>query len=131
MKIFRLAWMDYEDYSSWLFSHEYKTEEQFKEDVEILLKKYGDEYLDGEDSWASSNRWIKLVSDKLPELGYTVVEPLDWSFFGGFILNHDGRMDNQDEEWEKIVGRELMEKAKLHNRNIEDELNGYIKNRNK
>lgn len=115
MKLFELYWIWYEEHSYWLFTHPNKTKKQFEADVKMLLREYGNDYLKEEDSWAGARGWIELIAEKLPVIGYTKIEPESTGFFGGYIL----RKDDDGKEWEKIVGKELMEKAIKHNKKVE------------
>ena len=126
MKLFELSWKDYDCLSYWLFLHENKTQEEFDKDVRFLLKKYGDEYIDGELGWVSASSWMEYISDKFEELGYKNVEPITWSFFGASLINHDGEMSSEDIKWGEIVGNDLIKRAKEFNENVKDELDGNI-----
>ena len=53
------------------------------------------------------------------ELGYTKVEPMGWSFFGGYIL---GRDDERLENWKNIVGDSLTDLAVQRNEDMEREM---------
>ena len=117
--IFRLAWYDYEESESWLFTHPTQTEGGFKEDVEFLLKKHGYAYIAQEDGWVSVLGWIEFIASKMGELGYTKVEPMGWSFFGGYIL---GRDDERLENWKNIVGDSLTDLAVQRNEDMEREM---------
>lgn len=117
--IFRLAWYDYEESAYWLFTHPTQTEGGFKEDVEFLLKKYGEAYINQEDGWVSSFGWIEFIVGKMGELGYTEVKPMRWSFFGGYIL---GRDDEDLKEWKNKVGDSLADLAVQKNEDMEREM---------
>jgi hypothetical protein len=110
-KIFELSWINYEDRLSFLYFHENKTKEQFNEDVKILIIKYGEEYLNQEEVWAGVDRWIKFISAKLPELGYTLISPQRTVFGGSEII------DVEDTEWCSVVGPDLFDKAIEWNEN--------------
>ena len=92
----------------------------------FFLKKYGDEYIDGEPGWVSASSWMEYISDKFEELGYKNVEPITWSFFGASLINHDGEMSSEDIKWGEIVGADLINRAKEFNENVKDELDGNI-----
>jgi len=126
MNLFELSWNDYEGASYWLFFHENKTQEDFDKDVHFLLKKYGNEYMDSESGWVSAYYWIGYISNKFEELGYKKVEPIRWSFFGASLINHEGKMSSQDIKWGKIVGVDLINRAKEFNENVQDELDGNL-----
>lgn len=118
--LFNLQWCWYEDKNDYLFIHDNKTKEQFKQDVNEMLIKYGKEYLDQEESWAGANKWIDYISKKLPELGYQTVEPITSSFFGAYIITE--RHSSDDKEWGEIVGEELLQHAIEHNETFEKEM---------
>ena len=119
MKLFELSWSDYEMYYYYLFTHKNKTEEEFKEDVKFLLRKYGYDYLKSEDSWAGASDWIKFISPKMSELGYSPIEPIRCGFEGAYIIKKN-RPDTI--EWGGVVGEELLYKAILHNHNLQKRL---------
>ena len=116
MKVFKLVWSDWDEGSYYLYTHPDKTQKAFEKDVKSLLVKYGNEYLESEDSWAGAHKWICFISDKLPELGYQPVETVNVFFDGGQILK---RRDRESTRWKKTVGKELMQKAIEHNDEIE------------
>ena len=111
MNLFKLEWCDYDMNDEYLFTHDNKTEQEFKEDVQFLLVKYGNEYIEQERGWVGANYWIKYVAPKLVELGYKEVKPIEWSFFGGSILSSENIIRNDDLKWKEIVGKELFSKA--------------------
>lgn len=119
MKIFELAWTWYEDYCPYLFAHESKTKEEFDLDVEAILIKYGNEYINQETSWVGAHSWIEYIVNKIPELGYTIIKPERFSIFGAFIIDGD---EDDDIAFGKIVGDELLRKAIEHNKNLRDEM---------
>lgn len=113
MKLFKLEWYWYEETIYWLYVHPTKTDEEFDADVKNLLITYGDEYIkSGAISWIMVNEWIAFISDKLQVLGYEMVYPHTWNFFGGFILNKD------DTDWKGVVGDRLFNKAVAINEEI-------------
>jgi hypothetical protein len=124
MNLFELNWCWYEDYRFYLFTHDNKTEEQFKEDVRFLLRKYGKDYLetarheDG-DMLVGASDWIDFISTKMPELGYSPIDPIRESFFGSYII--DGERDD-DENWREVVGDELADLAIEHNKKVRKEM---------
>lgn len=117
MQIFELNWSWYEDYTPYLFSHPDKTHEQFQADVYSLFVKYGDEYLGQEMFFASAESWTEYVADKLPELGYEYIRPMQVSVFGAFIINGDCE---DDVKFGKIIGDDLYKKAIEHNRKVDE-----------
>ena len=124
-QLFELSWSWYEDYSYYLFTHSNKTQEQFRKDVKTLLRKYGDAYLKQEKSWAGANDWIRYISGKMPELGYVPVSPVVKGFFGAYII--DGGKSDEDKEWGKIVGKDLLNKAVEHNKKLRVKMDKHVK----
>ena len=124
--IFNLRWAWYEEQADYLFFHENKTEKQFKEDVIFLLRFYGEDYINQEDGWCSALSWITFISEKLEAMGYEKVEPITWSYFGGYILEKE-----DDDEWREIVGDRLFNLAIKKNEAVEQELDEERKKRNK
>ena len=125
-KIFNLKWCWYEEQADYLFFHENKTEKQFKEDVIFLLRRYGEDYINKEKGWCSAMSWIDFISEKLETIGYIKVEPITWSYFGGYILD-----EGEDDEWREIVGDRLFNLAIEKNKDSERELDEERKKRNK
>jgi hypothetical protein len=112
MKLFELAWIWYEEYCPYLFIHPDKTEEQFNADVKDAFKKFGDDYLKQEDSWAGAERWTAYVASRLHEYGYTEVLPIRVSCCGR-------KCDSDDRTFaEKFIGEDLFKKAIEHNKKI-------------
>ena len=117
--LFELGWGWYEDWSYHLFIHFGKTQEQFKEDVKLLLVKYGKDYLKSETSWAGANGWVDFIADKMPELGYQPIKPISESFFGAYIIKGN---EDDDKRWGEVVGEELLQEAILHNNKVREEM---------
>lgn len=117
MNIFELHWGDYDESQSWLFSHEIKTEEEFKEDVNKLLIERGEDYLQQEESWSNAQRWIEYVSNCLGELGYQKVKTSKYSFLGSSMLGCSDE-DAVEAEWMRVVGEDLYIKAIEHNKKV-------------
>jgi len=118
--IFELAWTWNEDYIPYLFSHETKTKEDFRNDVKYLMRKYGKEYIEQEFSWVGASWWIEFIAKKMPELGYTHVYPEAMSVFGAFIIENINNKD--DKEFGEIIGEELLQEAIKHNNKIKKKL---------
>jgi len=118
-KFFNLNWSWYEESHDYLFYHPNKTESEFKKDVKKLFKKYGEEYLKYEESWAGAAEWTFFISDKLPELGYERVLPINFGHFGSYIIKGE---EEEDEEFEKLIGKKLMKKAIKKNKDVEYKL---------
>jgi len=122
--LFKIVWSWYDEDCTYLYTHDNKTESEFKEDVKMLLKKYGNEYLENEESWAGADKWIDFVAGKINELGYNMPKPAIFSFSGGYIFKDAKRDPDEDgieeKKWAEIVGQDLMDAALLHNKKIED-----------
>jgi hypothetical protein len=118
MKLFELGWTWHEESTSYLFIHPHKTDEEFKEDIHFLLRKYGNEYIENEECYVSADNWITYIVDKMSELGYEKVETTWWKHFGSFVINGES---DEDEKWRKIVGDELMDIAITRNKKINDD----------
>ena len=138
MNLFAVNWCWYEESWDFLFIHENKSEEEFKQDIEKHIKDVGQEYLDQEDSWVGANGWIEYAADTFHRLGYKKVEPIRWSHFGGYILKQNDEMMEKFPEdykltseyketisWQNIVGEELMVQALAKNKEIDNKL--YVK----
>lgn len=122
--LFEIVWSWHDEDNTYLYTHDNKTDSEFQEDVKMLLRKYGKEYLETEESWAGANKWIEFVSGKMHELGYNYAKPAQFSFFGGYIFK-DKKIDPdedgiEEKKWAEIVGQDLMDAALLHNQKIED-----------
>lgn len=120
-KLFELNWGWHEDWESYLFIHYDKTQKQFKKDVSMLLVKYGNEYLESEDSFAGASSWISFIADKMPELGYQPIQPINVGFCGSYIIEGD---EEDVRGWGKVVGEDLLQKAIEHNIKVRDRLLG-------
>lgn len=116
-EFFELYWSWYEDYEPTVYYHPNKTPDQFDKDVKHMLFKYGQAYLDSEESWAGCNGWIDFIRDKMPELGYRKISPHSFGYFGGYILK-----ENEDDGFIEKVGLDLFNKAIDHNNKIEKEI---------
>ena len=83
-----------------------------------MLRKYGKEYLESEESYAGANNWIGFIANKMHELGYKKVETINVNFWGAFII--DDVNDDEDKEWGKVVGKKLLLEAINHNKIIKN-----------
>jgi len=125
MNFFELSWSWYEDYQPYIFYHKNKTKKDFNKDVKNLFRKYGDEYIESEESWIGAPVWVGFIADKLPELGYKRVNQQipGFNVFGAYIIDGD---DSEDEEFSKIIGKRLYKKVikrnKERNKEIRKEL---------
>lgn len=118
MKYFRITWSWYEEVEYYIFAHQTKTQKEFLSDWNNLLISKGEEYLQQEKSWAGANGWIDYCQKYMEDLGYERIEFIDWNFFGGYILDK-----KSTDNFEKIVGESLVEKAIQHNLKIEENIN--------
>jgi hypothetical protein len=114
MKLFEFAWTWYEDYVPYLFYHKKKTHAEFREDMRAMMIKYGPAYIKQERSWVGAPGWMEFVVGHLSEIGYERVVPESYNIRGAYII--EGRKDNDD--FDKVVGEELMTLACAHNRKI-------------
>ena len=120
MKIYELYWSWYEDYIHFTFCHpENKSEEEFKADVDSLMIKYGEDYLESEESWAGANGWVEYIVPKMKELGYETPTQTTYGFWGAYII--ESKADD-DKKFGDVVGKELLEKAIKHNKKIKEEM---------
>ena len=120
-KFFELYWCWYEDYSFYLFYHENKTEKEFQSDVKKLMKKYGDTYLQEENSWAGASEWIRFVAPKMTELGYEEIKTVRFGLFGSYIIKEDDPSEDLV-SLTKLVGKKLVDKAFAHNKVVRDDM---------
>ena len=110
--IFELNWGTYDSEQHWLFSHDNKTREEFKVDCDELIVKYGAKYIDNAgDRWVGTNRWVEYITGQLPTLGYIPIDPIGINYEGTLII----RDYDRDDEWAKLVGEVLLDKAVKHN----------------
>lgn len=133
--IFKLSYGNWDSKDEYLFSHDYpansslapKTPEEFREDVNFLLRKYGKEFLDscGEEQWASMDNWISFIVPKFKELGYLHIIPqYSVDFVGCHILKEEDAYDRQTKQFLNSIGEELTQKAFEHNLNVEKAIDG-------
>jgi hypothetical protein len=117
--IFELAWTWYEDYMPYLFSHETKIKEEFENDVKFLLRKYGKEYIEQQQtSWVGASSWIEFIVKKFSELGYVRIRPEAMTIFGAYIIERPDAEDDKD--FGEIVGEELFQQAIEHNKKLRE-----------
>ena len=113
MKVFELGTGWEEGYSFWLFTHTNKTQLDFQDDVRILLRKYGSEFLRTiPDEWAGTSDWMEFIAGKLPELGYVEIQTMKCEHATEFIISEDHTL------WKDVVGEELFAQALQHNEAI-------------
>jgi hypothetical protein len=125
-KYFRLEWFDWEESWNEVFYHPNKTKESFKMDAQLLMRKYGDEFIASNRGYISMVGLLIFISDKMPELGYSKLEPVTSTFSGGNILTDDDSDEDGYEKWVEIIGERLAEKISNENKKISDEMTkGY------
>jgi hypothetical protein len=117
IKYYELYWSWYEDYVPFIFSHESKTKKQFEKDVRTMLRKYGEEYIQQEESWVSAYNWIEYIVPKMSELGYELITPHQYGQFGAYIIRN-----SETDGFGKKVGRRLIEIATKQNEVVERRL---------
>lgn len=136
MKIFELDWGNWELGKTFLFSHENKSEKQFKADVNSLIKKYWTEYVEKEEGWIGLEGIIEYIVPLLvTEFGYQQTQhKIDgcYFFFGDSIIldkHHD------DKQFFKIIGKEnwdlAIAKNELINKRLNEEYEYLIEKSNK
>jgi hypothetical protein len=115
MKIFQLSIDDWTGGSTYQFYHDNKTNEEFQLDVNSLLLKYGDEYIDSEENGMVDDAgWVAYVATKMGELGYGEVKVDGWyNLLQMGLINSSKEKDYEDsfKHFKSIVGEELMKKA--------------------
>lgn len=121
-KIFEISWLDFEGGIDYLFYHPEKDENQFEEDVQYLMKEYGDEYINQEDIFVGKLDWITYVIPKMEEeLGYQKIKSDGGKiqFFGGEILEEgEGEItEERIQEFREFIGERLFQKACEKNKN--------------
>ncbi len=116
---FELCWAWYDSFQYHTYIHLNKTETEFKEDVQLLLKKYGKDYIDNQRGYVGASSWIDFISDKMYELGYEKITPIRESFFGAYIIEGT---DEDDIHFGDIVGQELLHEAIEHNNNVREQM---------
>lgn len=95
-----------------LVTHENKTLSQFKQDINSLMVKYGESYIEANsDYWITCGDWIVYASKKLSELGYVKIETERYTISGSGIIA-GSKVDNK---FRRIVGSDMYNKAKEHN----------------
>ena len=119
-KIFEICWSDWDEVRTQLFYHPNKTHESFKLDCELMMRKYGDEYIDSQDNetYVHMGDLLFYICDKMGELGYEKLQPKTSHYFGGTLLT--GEYDDDYDAWSKKVGNRLVDKitkinSKIHN----------------
>jgi hypothetical protein len=134
INVFELYHSDYEEHTSWKFFHFDKTNWEFKQDCLLLLRQYGKEFMNEKDGgWISASDWLYYIANKLPELGYTLIQSQShFGHFGSGIIGHgtpyDGtELRDEDKEWEKKVGKELFKMALEKNKAIDDKMHERFK----
>lgn len=118
MEIYELNYSDWEEFRFYLLTHKIRSFEDFKNDCDNVLITYFDEFLTNEKSWVGVDGMTDFVKKKLIEvLGYEEVETQRYGYSGSSIIS--GR---DDTAIEKIIGKDLYNKALKHNKKIENRL---------
>lgn len=120
--IFDLSIYDWPiDYDiNYMFFHINKTIDEFKADFNMMLVKYGKEYIQSESGYAKRDNWAIYAAEKMEELGYIKVKLEQYQL----ILKSDisNKRDELDEIFEYIVGKQLIDLAAQHNKNVDKEI---------
>ena len=120
-KIFEISWGDYDDYKYFIFTHDNKTQQEFKKDIKFIFRKYGKEFLDSKQKlFVGPNSWLDYIVPKMEELGYKEADIIRESLSGSSIF------DKGNLSFSKLIGKELTELANTHNIRIENKLDGLL-----
>lgn len=101
-----------------IFTHENKSKIQFNKDVNMLISKYADEYLEtlsGEFDFAYLRGLIKYAASKMDELGYVRMDLVEYNITGA--LRYGG---HEDKQLKKILGSKLYKKIINYNKELSD-----------
>jgi hypothetical protein len=121
MKVYKLAWMWYEDDEYYLFTHPKSNQKKFDQDVRDILRKYGNDYINKESWNVGASGWVKYAAGKLPELGYVPVSVTSCIFSGAYSIEkkfQSKELSEDTKRWQEVVGVELTKKAIDKNRKI-------------
>lgn len=127
-KIYRLRHSDWEVEHVFDFIHnDNKSDDEFKLDIQTIMKKYSDEYLKKEKGWVGTYDIIRFIAPKIKELGYEEIYPTtEYRFQGGSIIRKDFMSNNNllDDEKEiiNVMGEEFIKKCIKKNDKFEVEL---------
>lgn len=128
-KIYRLQHEDWESSFNFDFIHPGydKSDEQFKHDIQSLMKKYGDEYLNDSQSWIGTDGFITFIAPKLKELGYEEIHPTTFYTFQGGGIIRKGFVENEhlpekEREIINVMGEDFINKCIKKNIEFEKEL---------
>lgn len=94
-----------------LFSHEHKTQEDFRNDVRDILAKHGESLLGELYHPHALNDFYYKVREKLPEYGYSVFEPEEIAFVDA-IGRWDDLLESYQQELEWLFGKDLLKKIR-------------------
>jgi hypothetical protein len=121
VQLFELEWHTFDSNNSFLFIHPNKDQKQFKKDVRFMLKKYGEEYLNNCVEYQSPHvrDWIEFIVDKMPELGYQIVNPIKEKFQSMKIDKDNDRYGDFNKKWGNVIGKKLLNLALQQNEKIE------------
>lgn len=119
LKLYQLGWEYVEEWNYYHFIHFNKTQDQFSKDIQSLLIKYGNDYLESEEGLISVQGWIEFIAEKLPELGYKRIEPIKATYYE---ISYLSEFAQESKDWSDVVGEELLQKAIKQNQKIMEEL---------
>lgn len=126
MNLFKISTADQDSEHHWLFSHLTKTENEFNDDINLLFKKYSDEFIETTETIIDFDTWVEYIALKMPELGYKVVTPITWRLNGGGGLDMDNiSWDTHLQRLIAMVGEETVQKAIAKEREVETKLFGF------
>ena len=123
---FKLSYADYDTYESFIFYHENKTHEEFKQDVDSLLVKYGPQLIlenltklkkEGYNNYISVSTWIEYIIDKLPQLGYIRILPQCYNFSEELLVHDPTKF-----AFERTIGKKLLTKVINYNKKVSEAL---------
>lgn len=101
MSIYEININDEESYEPYLFNHEHKSAIDFTEDIGILINQAVDILLATSQRTIYIDDIIKIVIEKLPELGYTPIKPkFTLSIYNQRNLNSEKKVFIREEIFE-------------------------------
>lgn len=125
-KLFRVDFSDWGETNHHDFYHDNKTEEEFKKDFDSLLVKYGEEYISNKRSLNMVD-WVEYAANRMGELGYIEVKYTLYCFNGLAPIGQLTTPTESEIAFEKIVGKDLMDKARNKSRDLREKRLAQIK----